>query len=320
VKSRAKELLDSGIHAMMAAVEIYNKPNFPYRTDSFAILAITAWEKLLKAKWLTEHKLSMKSLYIYEARGKSGKQYIKKNRTGYPFTQSADSLAKKLIEQQKLDVRIWNNIQILIELRDNSIHFYNKSPGMITTLQAVGTACLKNFATATIEWFDRPLSEFELHLMPLAIIHLPNYCDGVVIHPEEEHFMNFVREMSQISEKNLKSPYFVTVNIEVTFTKSNAINALAVRSTNDPNALPIQLTEENIRSKYPWDHTELTQKCRNRYANFKADPKYHSLIKSLKENSTYVTVRFLDPNKQKGAKKTFFNPNIFQELDKHYSR
>jgi hypothetical protein len=31
-------------------------------------------------------------------------------------------------------------------------------------------------------------------------------------------------------------------------------------------------------------------------------------------------MRLLDPNKPKGQKKPFFNPNILQELDKHYTK
>ena len=41
---------------MVAAIEIYNKPQFSYRPQSFAILALNAWELLFKAKWLADHK------------------------------------------------------------------------------------------------------------------------------------------------------------------------------------------------------------------------------------------------------------------------
>jgi hypothetical protein len=50
MRSRSKELLERAISAMVGAIEIYNKPGFPYRTESFTILAINGWELLLKAK------------------------------------------------------------------------------------------------------------------------------------------------------------------------------------------------------------------------------------------------------------------------------
>ena len=63
MKSRSKELQDRAIAAMVAAIEIYNKPGFPYRTESFAILAINGWELLFKAKWLADNRNRANSLY-----------------------------------------------------------------------------------------------------------------------------------------------------------------------------------------------------------------------------------------------------------------
>ena len=40
--------------ALLAAIELYNKPDFRYREEAFAILALNAWELLLKAKLLAE--------------------------------------------------------------------------------------------------------------------------------------------------------------------------------------------------------------------------------------------------------------------------
>ena len=53
MKSRSQELLDKSIAAMISAIEIYNKPDFLYRGETFAILAVNGWELLLKAKYLS---------------------------------------------------------------------------------------------------------------------------------------------------------------------------------------------------------------------------------------------------------------------------
>ena len=50
MKSRARALLDKSIGAMISAIEVYNKPSFRYREETFSVLAINAWELLLKAK------------------------------------------------------------------------------------------------------------------------------------------------------------------------------------------------------------------------------------------------------------------------------
>ena len=52
MKSRSRLMLDKSVAAMLSAIEIYNKPDFKYREETFAILCINSWELLLKAKVL----------------------------------------------------------------------------------------------------------------------------------------------------------------------------------------------------------------------------------------------------------------------------
>lgn len=324
MKSRSKELLDRAIAAMVAAIEIYNKPGFPYRTESFAILAINGWELLFKAKWLADNRNRASSLYVYETREnadgkKSKKKYVKRTDAGNPFTHSLTYLAKKLVEDKKLDARAWDNIQVLLELRDSAVHFYNQSPAFWVRLQEIGAACAKNFATTVHDWFDRELSEFELHLMPLAFVDLPTNMDGFLLNAEEKNFLSFLEALDK-PQADPDSPYSVTVNIELKFTRSKAKDALAAQITNDPNAPAVRLTDEQIREKYPWDYQKLTEECAKRYSDFKQDKTYYAVRKGLMTDSRFGTIRFLDPGNSKSQKKPFFNPNILNELDKHYTK
>ncbi|MEF1307950.1 DUF3644 domain-containing protein, partial [Vibrio owensii] len=43
-------MLEKSISACISAIEIYNKPNFMHREETFSILMTNAWELLLKAK------------------------------------------------------------------------------------------------------------------------------------------------------------------------------------------------------------------------------------------------------------------------------
>ena len=117
---------------MIAAIEVYNKPDFLYRGETFSILAINSWELLLKAKHLKDNHNKMRSLYVMEPvinkdGSKSKKKKVKLTRSGNPFTHSIDFIAKKLIEKGEMDQIVFNNIMALIELRDSAIHFYNYS-------------------------------------------------------------------------------------------------------------------------------------------------------------------------------------------------
>src|ERR1051325_4600308 len=86
-----KRFVDKANAAITAAVEIYNKPSFFYREETFAILALNAWELLFKAKVLRDTNNDLKSIRVYEPRKtKSGKPskkyYLKRNRAGNPQT------------------------------------------------------------------------------------------------------------------------------------------------------------------------------------------------------------------------------------------
>jgi len=123
MKSRSKELMERSVSAMLAAIEIHNKPEFRYRLESFTILAINAWELLLKAKWLNDNNNKLSSLYVRV--GKSGKRKrFKRSKSGAPITFEIMHLAKKLREQGELDELAYRNIEALVELRDSVIHFY----------------------------------------------------------------------------------------------------------------------------------------------------------------------------------------------------
>ncbi|WP_223955216.1 DUF3644 domain-containing protein [Aeromonas caviae] len=45
-------MLEKSVAAMLSAIEIYNKPDFRYREETFSVLCINSWELLLKAKVL----------------------------------------------------------------------------------------------------------------------------------------------------------------------------------------------------------------------------------------------------------------------------
>jgi hypothetical protein len=52
VAVKSADLAGKSLQAAVAAIEIYNKPDFRYREESFSVLICNAWELLLKAKVL----------------------------------------------------------------------------------------------------------------------------------------------------------------------------------------------------------------------------------------------------------------------------
>ena len=320
MKARSKELLDRAISATVASIEIYNKPDFLYREETFAVLAINGWELLLKAKWLADQNNKVRSLYVMEPRkkndgSKSKKLEVKTTRSGNPFTHSLDFLVKKLVGTGALDSVAQANIQALQEIRDSSIHFYNRSGSFPMRLQEIGAASLKNFVSATQQWSQRDLSEFNFYLMPLSFVRLPSQTEAMVLNHEERRFLSFIDGLETTDAP--ESPYAVTVNIDIKFTRSKAKDALGVHVTGNPNAPEVRLTEAQIRDRYPWDTKELAKECKKRFTNFKITQAYHDLRKQLLKDGKFGEIRFLDPGNPKSAKKAFFSPAVMFELDKH---
>jgi hypothetical protein len=63
--SRSARLAKNSEAALISAIEIYNKPDFAYREETFCILALNAWELFLKAKLLSTHLNNPRCLYVY---------------------------------------------------------------------------------------------------------------------------------------------------------------------------------------------------------------------------------------------------------------
>jgi hypothetical protein len=324
VRARSKELLNRAIAATVAAIEIYNKPDFRYRDEAFAVLATNGWELLLKAKWLVIHGNRVRSLYVSEkattATGRPGKRVrIKKTRSGNAFTHSLDYLANELVQRKLLDPTVWKNIQALLEIRDSAIHFYNPGASFVMRLQEIGSASIKNFVAVVRGWFGRGLDEFNFYLMPLSFMTAPTSVDAVMLHPEEQRFLSYLNLLEK--ETTTDTRFSVALKVQVSFIRSKANDALAVTVDNtDPKATKIQLTEEDVRQRYPWDYKKLTQECRNRYKSFKEDATYHKTRKTAMAKQQFGMVRLLDPGNPKSSKKAFFSPNIFSEFDKVYTK
>ena len=324
MKSRSQLLLEKAIAAMVSAIEIYNKPDFRYREETFSILAINGWELLLKAKWLAENDDELQSLYIKD-RNKdvtnSGEVNLQLNRSGNPRTRDVSYLAKKLLEMKLLTQNVWTNIQALLVIRDDSIHFYNPSKEIASKLQTIGAASVQNFASLVKDWFDNELVEFNFHLMPLSFVTLPTQTDAVVFNKEERHFLEYLDRLENRADET-DSQFAVTINFELKLKRSTDTDAFGVRLTSHPDAMPIRITEEQALQKYSWDYKKLTEKCRARYSDFKCDKKYHEIRKSLcqDEDNVLCKIRYLDPGNNKSSSKPFFNPDILEEFDKHYTR
>jgi len=317
-----QSLLDKSINSMLSAIEIYNKPNFNYREETFAILAVNSWELLFKAYLLKRYSYKLNSLYKMEFVVKKNGENSKRkkpsvNRTGNPMTISIyEAMSKVEKIDQKFSPNLKASVEALIELRDNAIHFHNEK-NLTRELQQLGFACIKNYITLIKKWeLDIKMSKYNLHLMPLAYVDSNVQVQGIVT-DEVKKYLNFINQKVK-DNSNRNDDFSVAISVDINFKKSDSLDGLNVKY--DKNGAIVTISEEDMRQKFPLTYSDVTKNLKSRYDNCKVDKIFHAKMKSIKENEKLYHWRKLDTTKEKSTGQGFYSTNVWQELDKHYNK
>jgi hypothetical protein len=229
-----------------------------------------------------------------------------------------------LLEGEKIVVPepVKKNLAALAEVRDNAVHFINASPQLSKQVLEIGTACLRNFIELGKQWLGLDLSSYSLYLMPIGFLPSAE-ATAISLSLDEQKVVNYLATMMKGGHDEEVQDFHVSLDVNISFKRTSAASANAIivsNDPNDPNAVHVNLSEEDIRKQYPWDYGDLTEKLQNRYIDFKTNNKYHELRKKLVANPQYKKTRYLDPANTSGSRKDFYNPNIVAEFDKACTR
>lgn len=317
------ELAQKSVHAAVAAIEIYNKPNFLYREEAFSLLMTNAWELLLKAKWVLDHGDAVESLHELIDDG-TGKKIAKTNRSGNALSHSATYLAAKLLEDinSGLEKGCHDNILALIEIRDNSSHFLNKDLYIGRRVLEVGTASLRNYLLLATEWFQLDFSGYNFFLMPISFYHGFETAEPATRTQYPEQIQKLLTYLDTLTDVALDEDckQHVALRLQTTLIRGKDVAAVSFRWTDDPTAPVLTVKEEDILKNYPMTYGDLVQALRRRYENFLGNKAFHKIRKKLETETKFAIVRSLHPTNPRTSKQRFYNPNILQEFDKHYVR
>jgi hypothetical protein len=328
-KSRHSRLVDKSINAAIAAIEVYNKPDFRYREESFSILMLNAWELLLKARVLLENYGAAKSIEVWEyyttkVGSKSKRKRPLTSRSGNIKTigiERAIGLVKSYAANS-LDDRCARNLSLLMEIRDTAVHFIHNDIGLSARVLDVGMAALQNYARSLSEWFGVSLDNINFYLMPLAFQRPAAVVESLASTARPTSVSRLLRhigEQEKAAPAEMNDPYVVTMRVMVKFSRTVGSEAEIVKIVkNGEGALPITLNEEDIRERFPWSYDELIKRLRARYSNFKANQAYHDIRKPLEENPMFCHERHLNPDNPAGGLKRFYSSNILAKFDDHY--
>lgn len=151
-----RHLLHNAKAALLAAIEIYNKPRIEYRDECFVILLLNAWELALKSL------LSKTGLSIY---------YPKKRKEPYRTLSLKDAIsrAETLFPSKTPALPIRRNLEMLSIYRDNAVHFYNAT-GFGSIIYALAQTSIINLKDLFEHAFSvRLADEITWHLLPLGL-------------------------------------------------------------------------------------------------------------------------------------------------------
>ncbi|MBL1280374.1 MAG: DUF3644 domain-containing protein [Fluviicola sp.] len=322
VNKTYRSLLDKSISSMLSAIEIYNKPDFKYREETFAILTINAWELLFKAHLLKLNNYKMKSIYVMVPKKKKNGEKSKiieprLNRSKNPMTIGLIECIFKLREKkQSLSLNLVKSLVTLTELRDNAIHFHNGNE-ISKELQELGFACIKNYMNLIKEWdLKIDLAQYNFYLMPLAYVDSKIESESILTE-EVNNYLNFLKK--KVSETDGSDENFdVAIGIDISFKKAATLDGLGMRY--DKEGVPIKISEEDMTKRFPVDYKEITKKAKERYSDYKLNKDFHAIMKGIKANDKLCHKRQLDPSNPQSSSKIFYSSNVWKALDEKYNK
>ncbi len=150
-----ENLVGNSQAAMMAAIEIYNKPVFQYRDECTVILLLNAWELLLKA--------------ILAKRGETIYYPQRPNQPDRTLSwKDAFSRTQAFFPSTVASLPTERNLDLLGSYRDKAIHFYNdKDMGLV--VYSLSQTSIVNYRDVLYGLFDIDIaSKMNWRLLPIG--------------------------------------------------------------------------------------------------------------------------------------------------------
>jgi hypothetical protein len=321
-------LIDNSKSAIYAAIEIHNKPIFPYRYEVCSILVVNGWELILKAFIAINHPEI---------------KIIDKDGISKPFDECNDFVLSKIGKGFRI---IYENIKLIYEYRCQVIHFYGDKIDII--LYSLLSKNVILYYEFLLHYFGLDISnETNLHLMPIGfkrpISPIDFICNTSELEKSSKHVQDFVKgivesisamndegiedsilttyKMSLLNENRIKNADIVAAisknSNDATISVDNVLGRMEL--TNDDAAKKVKVDEESIYNKiYTETYHDIVQESKKRFSDFVMNAKFNKAMKELKGDPKFHKVRFLDIKKQTGSK-DYYTVGVYDELAKHFT-
>lgn len=306
-KQKCEKLFDKSVAAVLVAVELYNKPYFSYREESFVLFIIHAWEMLLKAKWLKENNNKESCLCIKT----SGREY-EKTHAGTPKTLSFDKMIGLLQSKNLLHDEVIRNLQGFRTLRNSVEHFLTESKALEKQILEYALANLQNFRLLAKEWFDKDLDAMNIPV-PLSLKEpTPSVASSANKGNKDIRALLSYLERETQGSSDPKSPYAVKIAYEISFKKDNK-NGMPIKY--DEHGIPMYLSDAQFTAKFPYTYNQLLDKIKEQCPNVKRNKKFNDHMERLRQSKKPLWhERKLNPKSSKTQKTKFYSEEFLKEM------
>lgn len=251
-----KRLVDNSLAAMLAAVEVYNKPQMTYRDEVTVMLVVNAWELALKAT-LRQQRQSI----FYPK--KPSQRYLSVSIDDALGRVNAGSLWPAGVDGAAATV----NIKALTEYRDRAIHLYN-AQGLGAVIHPFLQQNILNYRDFVLAKFRKDLADsMTWQLLPLGAtapadaVQFMKADKSSMMVAEVEDFINRLRGLMDDAEAagadmgRLAVVYDIHLQSQKKMTSADLV--VAVSPTAD-GQITIQKTDPN--QTHPYSATEMLER------------------------------------------------------------
>lgn len=292
--TRALTMYRAAHSAMMAAIEVYNKPIVEYREQTFSILFVNAWETFFKARIVQENNNRMESIHSRKA---NVRRYERDRLTCHFRTIGlAEAMVKAAAPEE-----VKKTVAGMARIRNQAVHLGVLDQEIRKQVLYFGTAGIQSFSRLASEWFSQRMHI--PYLLPLGFVESEDVASSSSS-AEQRRLLAFLNDLSKTSGRT-GGDFAVSVVTTIDLRPSHEADR-TFSVTDDPAAPGMRLAEEDIRRLFPATYRDLVTACECRYSDFKRNTTFYSVKRRLDKDPNGCHERWLDPTTRKGIPKRFY--------------
>lgn len=187
----------------------------------------------------------------------------RKSRSGNIYTLGLRRAIVKLEKSTvvRLETAVKGYLDVVTEIRDNSVHYIDAGPELAKHVLETWTACVSNFVKLAQRWFNQDLSKYNLYLMPIGFVPVKGVVAGIALAHEERNLIRYITELARSAEAD-SGEMHISLEIEVSLKRAGSGSEGTFALTNDPTdplATKVYLSYDEMLKDYPRDCDDLRE-------------------------------------------------------------